>query len=364
MFSSVDQSVISIMVIFMIIAAIDRCIGSKFGLGDQIDEALGTIGPMCLPMVGMILMAPLIGRALGPIVSPFFTMLGADPAMFATTILACDMGGHPLAAAMATTPEGAQFAGCILGCSLGGVFSFLMPVGITMVKREFHDAYALGVLLGVVTIPLGMFAGGLAAGYQISMIASNTLPILIISIVIALALWRARSAAIAIFKVFGRVLSAVATIGFTIGVLQELTPVRIIDDLEPVLEGVKVVGSVAIVLCGAYPMLAIIRRIFARPIVRAGRVMSIDDTAVLGILGGIANIMPILGNCNKMSADGVTVAMAFAVSGTCILGDHLGYIASVDRSMIMPMLAAKAVGAIASTMIAVMIVKRQQAKRA
>lgn len=46
-------------------------------------------------------------------------MLGADPSMFATTLLACDMGGYPLAIQLAQTPEAGNFAGLILGSTVG-----------------------------------------------------------------------------------------------------------------------------------------------------------------------------------------------------------------------------------------------------
>ena len=102
---SINQIIVDVMVVFMVIAAIDRCLGNRFGLGAELDKGLDAIGPMCIPMVGMILLAPMIGDVLTPLVSPFFHMLGADPAMFATAILACDMGGYSLAISMASTPE-------------------------------------------------------------------------------------------------------------------------------------------------------------------------------------------------------------------------------------------------------------------
>ena len=195
------------MVVFMVIAAIDRCLGNRFGLGAELDKGLDAIGPMCIPMVGMILLAPMIGDVLTPLVSPFFHMLGADPAMFATAILACDMGGYSLAISMASTPEAGQFAGCILGCSLGGAISFLIPVGTSMVRKDYHPCFAVGVLAGIVTVPIGLVVGGIAAGYDLSMVLHNTLPILILSLAIALGLWWAQDACIRLFAILGLALA-------------------------------------------------------------------------------------------------------------------------------------------------------------
>ena len=355
---SINQIIVDVMVVFMVIAAIDRCLGNRFGLGAELDKGLDAIGPMCIPMVGMILLAPMIGDVLTPLVSPFFHMLGADPAMFATAILACDMGGYSLAISMASTPEAGQFAGCILGCSLGRAISFLIPVGTSMVRKDYPPCFAVGVLAGIVTVPIGLVVGGIAAGYDLSMVLHNTLPILILSLAIALGLWWAQDACIRLFAILGRLLVAVATIGFAIGIIQELTPLVVIPGLTSVLDGVKVVGSVAIVLCGAYPMLYIITSVWRGPIRRLGHTMGIDQNATASIFAGLANIMPILGQCNNMSPAGVTVALAFAVSGSCMFGDHLGFIASVDQSMIVPMILSKIAGCLTATALAVLLCKR------
>ena len=239
----INQIIINIIVLFMLLAAADRCIGNRFGVGGQLEEALGTIGPMCIPMVGMILLSLLIGEVLTPLVRPFFLALNADPAMFAGCILACDMGGYSLAEAMAMSEEAANLSGCILGCSLGGVISFIMPVGISMLRKDYRPYFAVGVLAGVITVPIGLLVGGLAAGYSIAVVTCNTLPILLLSLIIALALWKAQRVTIRIFELFGFIISGIATVGFAIGVVQELTPVVIITGLTSVLDGIKVVGS-------------------------------------------------------------------------------------------------------------------------
>ena len=354
-----NQIIVDIMVVFMLIGAVDRCLGNRFGLGGKIDEALDTMGPMCVPMVGMLLLAPIIGEVLSPVIAPFFQLLGADPAMFGPSILACDMGGYALATSMAVDPQAGQFAGCILGCSLGGAISFIIPVGIGMIREKYHAHFTIGVLVGIITVPFGMIAGGIAAGYPVPMVLRNTFPIFLFSVVIALGLWKAQRASIRIFGIFGRIISAIATVGFAIGIVQELTPVRLIEDLPSVLDGVKVVGSVAIVLCGAYPMIELLKRAFGPGLEKFGSLLGIDRNAAVGILGGLANIMPILGTCNTMSPAGITVSIAFAVSGSCLLGDHLGYIASVDKSMLLPVLFSKVVGAVTATALAAWICKKQ-----
>lgn len=352
--------IIYVLVGSAILAAADRCTGGHFGIGCKLDEALTTMGPMCIPMVGMLLLAPTLGKILTPVVVPVFTLLGADPAMFPSSILACDMGGYALATSMAIDPQAGQFSGCILSCSLGGAISFVMPVGFSMVRKDYHPYFITGVLIGIITIPVGLVAGGISAGFDFAMVMRNTMPILIFSLIIMLGLWKWQKITLHIFSVLGQILLAVSTIGFAIGIIQELTDIVIIPGMDSILDGIKVVGSVVIVLCGAYPLFHVITKVFGKALRHMETLLGIDQTAVVSILAGLANIMPILDNCNRMSPAGVTVATAFAISGTCTFGDHLGFISSVDQAMVLPMIVSKLVGCILAIGVAVAVCRKNK----
>ena len=97
----INEIIIYIMVLFAVLGALDRMIGNKFGLGEQFEEGIKAIGVLAISMVGMISLAPVLANILEPIVVPVFKFLGADPAMFIGAILANDMGGAPLAQALA-----------------------------------------------------------------------------------------------------------------------------------------------------------------------------------------------------------------------------------------------------------------------
>ena len=94
---SVNEIIVYLMVAFMALGAVDRIIGSRFGLGEKFEEGIVAMGSLALSMVGIICLAPVLSRLLSPVVVPLYQLLGADPAMFAGTILANDMGGAPLA---------------------------------------------------------------------------------------------------------------------------------------------------------------------------------------------------------------------------------------------------------------------------
>ena len=84
------------MIFFMLVGAVDRLLGNRFGYGKKFEEGIMAIGTLSLAMLGIISLSPLIASALKPIITPLYKLIGADPAMFAGTILANDMGGYSL----------------------------------------------------------------------------------------------------------------------------------------------------------------------------------------------------------------------------------------------------------------------------
>ena len=102
---SVDGIILWLMAIFMLLGALDRMAGGRFGLGKQFEEGILAIGSLALSMLGILTLAPVLARLLRPVLVPVYGFLGADPAMFAGTILANDMGGAPLAADRNTLVE-------------------------------------------------------------------------------------------------------------------------------------------------------------------------------------------------------------------------------------------------------------------
>ena len=93
---SIHEILIAIMAVFAILGAIDRIFGNKFGLGREFENGILAMGSLALAMLGIISLAPVLATVLRPVVVPVYNFLGADGAMFAGTILACDMGGGSL----------------------------------------------------------------------------------------------------------------------------------------------------------------------------------------------------------------------------------------------------------------------------
>lgn len=56
------------------------------------DQAFHTMGPLALSMAGMLVIAPVIADILGPVMTPAFRLIGADPAVFAGMFMGTDVG--------------------------------------------------------------------------------------------------------------------------------------------------------------------------------------------------------------------------------------------------------------------------------
>ena len=61
-----------IILIFSIIGGIDYLIGNKFGVGKEFARAFSLFAPMTLSMLGMIVIAPIIGVWLMPFFNGFY----------------------------------------------------------------------------------------------------------------------------------------------------------------------------------------------------------------------------------------------------------------------------------------------------
>ena len=359
----VNQVIVWIMAGFMLLGAADRCLDGRFGLGKAFDEGISAMGGLMVPMVGFIAAAPVIGSLLAPLVGPGYQALGADPAMFAGTILSSDMGGYPLARTMALDPQAADFAGIIVGAMLGGDLCFAIPVILGFVREEDLADCSTGIMAGIITIPVGCFCGGLAAGFGAVMLLRNLFPILLLSAFLVLGLWRFPRKMVRGFLLFSRGVIILATAMFALAAFQQMTSVELLPGMAPAGEGILIVGSIGIVLAGAYPMVAVINRAFCRPLGRIGRALGVNAAACAGIVAMFANLLPVLPMVRSMDRRGKVMAMAFGVNAGAVFGDYLGFTAGTTPHMIAPMIIAKLAGGFCA-ILAVRVFFREPAESA
>ena len=357
----INDIILYVMTGFMALGALDKAfLENRLGFGEKFEEGFMAMGSLMLAMGGVITLAPFLAEVLKPVIVPLYQAVGADPSMFATTLLACDMGGYPLAMQMAANPQIGRFAGIILGGMMGPTIVFSIPVALGIIEKKDHPALAKGILIGMVTIPLGCLAGGLmmlGEGFTLFTLLLNIVPVLVVSILIAAGLKFIPSAMIKGFSAFGKVVVALITVGLAMGIVEALSPYRFFPEgspyaLVPLTESYAVIGSIAIVLAGAFPMVTFITKVFKAPLLAFGKKLGMGDIAAAGMVATLANNIPTFTMMKDMDERGKIINVAFAVSAAFVFGDHLGFTAGVERGLILAMIVGKLVAGIAAVVLA------------
>lgn len=354
---SADQVLIAVMAGFAVLGGLDRIFGNRFGLGQEFENGIMAMGSLAMAMVGIVCLAPVLAAVLKPVVVPVYSLLGADPAMFAGSILACDMGGGALARELTTDAQAAELGGVITGAMLGATIVFTIPVAMGILQEEDRPAMAKGILCGIVTIPIGVLAGGLCAGFPAGMVLRNLIPIVLLAGLIALGLWKAEAAMVRGFTVFGKGVVIVVTIGLAAAIVEALTGFALIPGLAPITDGFNTVGTIAIVLAGAFPMVYVVTKLLRKPLLRFGKRLGINDAAAAGLIATLANSIATFGMVKEMNPRGKVVNIAFAVSAAFVFGDHLGFAAGFAPEILPALILGKLAGGVSAAALALLLTK-------
>ena len=354
------EILIAVMAGFALLGGLDRIIGNKLGLAKEFEEGILAMGSLAMAMAGIITLAPVLANVLKPAIVPVFGFLGADPAMFAGTILACDMGGGALAMELTANTQAALLGGVLTGSMLGATIVFTIPIALGILGEEDRGAMAKGILCGIVTIPVGVFVGGIVAGFPVGMVLRNLIPIVLIAILIALGLWKAERAMVRGFAIFGKAVIVVVTVGLAAGIVEALTGFVLIPGMAPIAEAFYTVGTIAIVLAGAFPLVKILTKLLRTPLMKLGRLLGINDTAAAGLIASLANSIATFGMVKDMNPRGKVVNIAFAVSAAFVFGDHLGFTAGFAPQMLPAMIAGKLAGGVSAIAVALLLTRKEK----
>ncbi len=357
---SIHEILIAIMAVFAVLGALDRIIGNRFGLGKEFENGILAMGSLAMAMVGVICLSPVLAAILKPVVVPIYNFLGADGAMFAGTILACDMGGGALAQELTTDSQAALLGGVITGSMLGATVVFTIPVAMGILKETDRPYMAKGILCGVVTIPVGVLAGGLVAGFPVGMVLRNLVPIVLIAALIALGLWRWEKGMIRGFAIFGKGIIILITLGLVSAIVEELTGFTLIPGLAPLSNGFETVGEIAIVLAGAFPLVYVLTKVLKKPLLKLGKGLGINDTGAAGLIASLANSIATFGMLGRMDRRGKVVNVAFAVSGAFVFGDHMGFTAGFAPELLPGVIVGKLVGGVTAVLVALLLTKKEE----
>lgn len=362
---SVNELIIYVMVLFMIAGAVDKCIGGKLGLSEKFEEGIMAMGALALSMAGIMVVAPILADVLKPVIVPLYGLVGADPSIFATTFIANDMGGAPLALSLAQDLAVGNFAAYVIGAMMGPTIVFTIPVALGIIEKDDRPLLARGILYGLVTVPIGCLVGGfLVPDLPISILLINLIPIVIVAGLIFVGLMFLPDAMIKGFEVFGQMIVVLATLGLTLGAAQLLTGNEALIKLYPngpdlLMEAFGVVGSIAVTLAGAFGLVAVFTKIAHKPLSAIGRSLGMNEVGAAGLVASLANNIAMFQMMKDMDKRGKILNVAFAVSASFVIGDHLGFTAGQNPDMILPMMIGKIVGGVTALLLAIILTKKE-----
>lgn len=351
-----------IMAICALIGGLDRICGNKFHLGDKFEHGFELMGATALSMVGILCLVPLISALIQKAIVPICIPLGLDPAIFGG-ILAIDMGGYQLSKDLALDPNIANFSGVIIASILGCTICFTIPIGMGILNDDAKADFASGILFGLISIPFALLIGGLLCRLQLSIVLMQSIPCLIFSLLIMLAMRHCPDRIIHIFTYSSSFLKLISTVGLMLGAFKYMTGLPLFPWLTPIEEAMSVVASIAIVMLGSLPFAELLQRLLKRPLEQFGRLIHINNVSVAGLLIGMVSVLPAIALIKDMDKRGRVLNAAFMVCAASAFAAHLGFIASIDAGQILPLLCSKLLGGCFGVLIALFATRDHKTTR-
>lgn len=341
----------------VLLGGFDRLRGNKWGFGDKFETGFMLLGSMGLSMAGMICLAPVLAKWLGGVIVPLYKLIGVDPAMFGS-LLAIDMGGYQLAKELCEDPAIGSYAGLVVSAIFGCTVVFTIPVGMGMIPKNDRGFFARGIMLGLAAMPVGLVAGGLAAGIPALSCLHQNVPVFALALLLLIGLQLAPGKMIKGFCLLAEGIRWIVTIGLALAAVESMTGFAIIPGMAPIGDAMAVVASIGVVMLGSLPAAELLRRVLVRPFAWLGEKLGMKPQSLTGMLVGLVSAMPTLSMYKDMDDRGKVVAGAFLVSGTSLLAAHMGFVISTEPGLLEALIIGKLSGAIAAVVLALCVQKK------
>ena len=345
-----------IILAFAVIAAIDRVIGNRFKLGEQFEKGIMMLGPLTLSMAGMLIMAPVIADLLSVISGVFPDFL--DFSIIPASLLANDMGGAPLAAALADDTAVGSFNGLVVSSMMGCTVSFTLPFAMQMTDRKHHSDILFGLLCGIVTIPIGCAVSGIICGIAPIKLILDLLPLVLFAAAVAVGIIFFERVTVMIFRVLGVLIQAIITFGLVIGAIEFVVGFKLIESADTLDSAMSVIVNIACIMLGAFPILMILKKLLSRPMKLLGKRLGINEDSSFGFLSTVGTSVSTFEAVGRMDRRGVILNSAFAVSASFVFVDHLAFTMAFDQSYVPAVIAGKLFSGICALVLAYFLCKK------
>lgn len=322
----INRIIMAVFAVGALIGGIDYIIGNKFGFGEKFQEAIELMPATAFNMVGIICIAPSIAVVLRVCIAPLYRLLNIDPSMLGG-VLALDMGGYPLAMELAKDEMIGQYSGILVGSILGCTLVFAIPFGMGVLKDDAKKDYIIGIIIGLIAMPVGFVAGGILHGIPVLVLLYQSIPVFVLSLILIVGLICFPVQMISFFQKLTKGLKFLVKLGLVVGAIMYLLGFNS-EYLTSITEGMTVVVNITLALLGSLPFAKLLQVILNKPLAILGKKLHISDTACAGILIGLVSAVPVYTMMDDMDHRSRIVVSTFLIDGMAILGAHLAYTAT------------------------------------
>jgi len=379
----ISDFIIYVIMVCAVIGAFAAIRNAETGLGREFVEGFYVIGHIFIPCAGIMASIPYLSQFISTTVGPFLNFFGIDSSIAATSMIAVDMGGYQLADVLAETRESWIIA-TVIGYFLGPTLTFLIPVGLALITKDDYKYMALGVMAGILTIPIGVlvacFVIAISKPQIREMVSTNDpalyplilsfseilitlIPLIIFVGLLAIGLKLYPNIMIKGFLFYGKVLDTGIKLVLVFSIVEYFTGFftlvlggwgfdPIIADSEDVFRALEVAGYIGIMLAGSFPMIYLLRHLFAKPLQKLANSLGMQTVGSTGLVASVANTLAMFRMVKDMPAKDKVINIAFSVCIATVFGDHLSFTANFQPNLIVPIMVGKIVASLCAIYLA------------
>lgn len=275
-----------------VVGGISYIVNDQSELGRAFQDGLHAMANMFIPICGLMASVPFLKVFISKVFGPVFALFGGDPVVAAAIIMPPDCGSFTLATEIGQSAD--LFPVIIaIGFMCASTIAFNVPIGLSMLDKGDHKYLALGTMSGFLSVPFGVFITSVIVMFThpairstfssvgepdhvvmltLGMLLRNMIPLVVICVLLALGLKFFPNGMVKGFMVFGKLMTGALTLVVVACILQHYTGLftdilgvgwgfdPILADEENTFRAVELLGTIAMMLTGAFPMVTLIRR--------------------------------------------------------------------------------------------------------
>ena len=366
-----------IIMICCVIGGLSYIKNEQSELGQAFSDGLHAMANLFIPICGLMASVPILTVWI-PKIFGFFGAFGADPVVASAFIMAPDCGSFALATEIG---QSASLYPVIIaiGFMCASTISFNLPIGLSMLEKKDHKYLALGTMSGFLSVPFGVFITSVIVMFthpairttfsstgepdyvvmlSIGMILKNLIPLIVICVLLALGLKFFPGGMIKGFQIFGKIWTGILTLVVIASILQHYTGLftdilgigwpfdPILADEENTFRAIELLGTIAMMLTGAFPMVTLIKKYLSKPLSKLGRLAGLDANGSIGLVACLPNGLALFPYIRDMRPRDKVICLAFLPCAGYCLGDFIAFNVNFQPNLLIPTFVGQVLGGI------------------